>query len=91
MRRVCLPGSLNAMWPSSPIPPRKSSMPPYFLILASYSLHSSIKFFAFPFRMLTCEGGMSTGFVGRRQVKADARRGLRDAPCEKNSRNMKVW
>ena len=63
MRRVCLPGSLNAMWPSSPIPPRKSSMPPYFLILASYSLHSSIKFFAFPFRMLTCEGGMSTGFV----------------------------
>ena len=28
---------------------------------------------------------------GRRQVKADARRGLRDAPCEKNSRNIKVW
>lgn len=61
---VCSPGSLNAMWPSSPMPPRKSSMPPYFLILASYSLHSSIKFFALPFKMLTCEGGISTRFVG---------------------------
>lgn len=56
------PGSLNAMCPSSPMPPRKSSTPPNALIFASYALHSPIRSLALPFRMLTCDGGMSTGW-----------------------------
>ena len=35
------PGSLKAMCPSGPIPPRKSSMPPYDSILLSYASHSA--------------------------------------------------
>ncbi len=35
-------------------------MPPYDLIFSSYCLHSVIRSFAFPFRMFTCVGGMST-------------------------------
>lgn len=35
-------------------------MPPYDLIFASYALHSPIRSLAFPLRMFTCEGGMST-------------------------------
>ncbi len=55
-----LPGSLNAMCPSSPMPPRNSSMPPSSLILASYRTHSAWREGAVPSRMLMLEGGMST-------------------------------
>lgn len=63
-----LPGSLNAICPSSPIPPKNSSIPPHALIRASYFLHSPIRSFAFPLRMFTWEGGMSTlgGWVSRK-------------------------
>ena len=90
------PGSLNAMCPSSPIPPRKSSMPPYALIFSSYALHSLIRSFALPLRMFTCEGGMSTAARGANLSAQPGRASSRGteiahAPCEKNSRNMKVW
>jgi hypothetical protein len=36
VRASFAPGSLKAMWPSGPIPPRKSSIPPYAWIFSSY-------------------------------------------------------
>lgn len=43
------PTSLNATWPSAPIPPRKRSMPPTARILFSYSSHSAYRSSALPF------------------------------------------
>lgn len=56
MRLGGLNTSLNAKWPSSPIPPRKRSMPPTSAILRSYSAHSFSKSSASPSRMLVFPG-----------------------------------
>ena len=53
------PGSLKAIWPSGPMPPIKSSIPPDSLIFRSYSLHSAIKSGAFPSKMWTFAGSIS--------------------------------
>ena len=47
------PGSLKAICPSGPTPPRKRSMPPYEAIFSSYLRHSSSGSAALPLRMLT--------------------------------------
>ena len=52
-------GSLNAMCPSSPIPPRKRSNPPAFTIASSYAAHSASRSAAFPLRMWMFSAGSS--------------------------------
>ena len=45
------PGSLKAMWPSSPMPARKRSMPPAVSMAASYAAHSASTSLALPLGM----------------------------------------
>ena len=52
-------GSLKAMWPSSPTPPMKRSMPPAATIAASYASHSALRSGALPLRICTFSGLMS--------------------------------
>ena len=68
-------------------------MPPYDLIFSSYALHSFMRSFAFPLRMFTCDGGMSTATrTAAGQFTYERTWGGRShSPWEKNSRNMKVW
>ncbi len=47
------PGSLKAMWPSGPIPPRKRSIPPTSAIVFSYAAHSASGSSAIPLRICT--------------------------------------
>ena len=53
------PGSLNAMWPSGPIPPMNNSIPPAFLIFSSKLLHSVTKSSALPSKIWALTGLMS--------------------------------
>ena len=53
------PGSLNAIWPSGPIPPINSSIPPASVIFRSNSAHSASLSGAFPSRIWTFSGSMS--------------------------------
>ena len=53
------PGSLNAIWPSGPIPPINSSIPPASVIFRSNSAHSASLSGAFPSRICTFSGSMS--------------------------------
>lgn len=53
------PGSLNAIWPSGPMPPINNSMPPAAIISASNATHSAVKSFALPFSIWTLAGLMS--------------------------------
>ena len=46
------PGSLNAIWPSTPTPPKNKSIPPTSKIFSSYLLHSYSYFLVIPFKIL---------------------------------------
>ena len=59
-----LPGSLKAMCPSSPMPPKNSSIPPKDLIRSSYALHSLNRSSTVPSRIFTWDGGISTTHGG---------------------------